>query len=165
MVEETLHGPWLIRLDRANRVPLLSLVVSGSDGADGRYIVNALPDEEPALTGDFVSLHGTPFSVLVQGDRWSIRIEEENGGAWAPSQAQPPAPGGGALRRTSFDVEKGLVVTLETGSWAWHPDLGVPFSDLFFLGLRLECVSNDPSTNPIPFTPPYDFTLPHGPGE
>lgn len=150
MIEESLHGPWLVKMTDSLLGRRMSVVINGSDGADDRYVIE--PDTDL-------------FEVPVDGGRWTIQLDVDEGGTWVPAEADPPTDEGGARRRMWFEAGPGLIVSLETGSWAWHPDLGVPFSDIFRPGLRLECVSQDPSTNPIPAPNPFDFTLPHGPRE
>ncbi len=136
--------------DRCARSHTMSFVVAGSNGADGRYVVDVWAD---------------PFEVFVEGDRWTVDIDELDNATWVPAEAWPPTREGGARRRMRFEPGDGLIVSLETGSYAWHPDLGVPFGDIFYTGLRLERVSKDPSTNPIPTGNPFDFSIPHGPKE
>jgi hypothetical protein len=163
VVVESFHGPWQVKLVNAFPFPLMSFVVSGSNGSDGRYLVNAGAEERPAE--DVAFAHSEPFELSVDGTRWTIQIDEDDRGTWVPGQAHPASPNGGALRRTSFDARDGLLVTLETGSQAWHADLGVPFGDILYPGVRLLCVSKDPATHPVPFAPHPDFSLPHGPAE
>lgn len=147
MIQEAFHGPWRMKVVEAFGFPPMSVVISGSNAADGRHLVDQT----------------APFEISVDGGRWTVRIEEDDHGTWVPAQARPPSPDGGALRRTRFDARAGLIVTLETGSWAWHPDLGVPFSDILYPGMRLQCTSKDPATHPVPFAPHPEFTLPRGP--
>jgi len=150
VIEETFHGPWLVTMTNSIVGRSMSVAVAGSEGADGRYVIDS--DTET-------------FEVFVDGGRWTIEIDVDDGGTWVPAEASPETDEGGARRRMRFEAGRGLIVSLETGSWAWHDDLGVPFSDIFRPGIRLECVSQDPSTNPIPTANPFDFTLPHGAGE
>ncbi len=149
MIEATFHGPWLVTMTDS-MVDRMSVVITGSQGADGRYVVHA---------------DTKTFEVFVDGGRWTIQIDGHEGGTWVPAEAWPETDEGGARRRMRFEAGRGLIVSLETGTWAWHSDLGVPFNDIFRSGLRLECVSQDPSTNPIPTANPFDFTVPHGPRE
>ena len=64
-----------------------------------------------------------------------------------------------ARRITKYDPADGLIALLGTGSHTYETLMG----DIWWLGMRLRCISKDPETNPEPTPNPYDFTIPHGP--
>jgi hypothetical protein len=143
VILNTFFGPWLVQVDKVDVSPEQSFVITGSDGADGRYPV----------------AYGEPFEVSVDGAAWTVEIDELDHDVWTPATAQPPVAEGGARRITKFDPADGLIALLGTGSHAYETLMG----DIWYLGMRLRCISKDPETNPNPMPNPYDFTIPHGP--
>jgi hypothetical protein len=100
--DRTLYGPWRITLGTVD-LPC-SFVVSGSDNADGRYMVE----------------QGAPLDVLVTGTEWTISLQSDwpdRNGNWHPLPA---------LREMTFEPQNGLIVLLgvhpgapRRGEWAW----------------------------------------------
>lgn len=137
-MSETFYGPWNITVAECDVVPAFSFVISGSENADGRYLVQPTvpPESGP--------------EVRVRGAEWQISLElsftfDDN---WASSDV--------VSRQTEFVPMTGLTITLDSH---FRPDDG---GDPFFpfVGMILSCTSADPATNPIPTPNPYDFTLP-----
>jgi hypothetical protein len=145
VILNTFFGPWLVKPDIVDDYPPQSIVITGSSGVDGRYLL----------------AYGEPFEILVVGPEWTLQIDELDHDVWTPATARPPVAEGGARRVTKFDPADGLIALLGTGSHAYETLMG----DIWYLGMRLRCISKDPETNPEPTPNPYDFTIPHGPSE
>lgn len=142
---ETFYGSWSITVAECDEmtlpgaVLLQSFVITGSDTADARYAVP--PRSSPA----------TAPLVVVEGEQWQIALEwkfASDTGPWQPAATEN--------RSTDFVAGQGLTVTLDSHK---PPD---GFFGPYYLGMTLSCVSQDPATNPIATTNPYDFTIPEG---
>ena len=130
---ETFYGPWSIELDSGVALIQVQLVISGSDGCDGRY-----------------SLHsGQSLSLSVNGASWTAAIE-----SWFPDSGFTPQE---TRRTTTFEWADGLVATVECGR---PPASGPVWGGPLYMYVKLRCVSRDPEVNPEPVPAPYDFTVP-----
>jgi hypothetical protein len=127
---ETFHGPWRVEFSQPYSTPyaLQSLVISGSDGADGRYMLE---------------FH-EPLDITVPGELWSMAVEVSGDSATASWQPIKP--------RTRFEVQPGvgLTIVLEVP----FPDDPGGESLVF----QLTCTCLDVSINPPQKPYPYNFT-------
>jgi hypothetical protein len=135
MKVETLYGPWRIEVVEVRDHPLIPrsqrFMVEGSDNADGVYRVTV---------GD---------TLAVSGAKWHIRMEwfEHVNGDWIENDI---------LRVATFDVQRGLLVTLGGGRGT------PPLASEIWRDLVLVCQSEDPALNPDEPPPgaPFEFSFP-----
>lgn len=127
---ESFYGPWQVVLMSANSHFAQQLVVTGSDNADGEYVI----------------AFGQVLDMTVQGERWTLQTQffPFGGPAWQD----------GAMRAVSrFDLDEGLLVQVDAAS---RP----PGGGHTFTNASLLCRSLDPETNPLPGGIPPDFSIP-----
>jgi hypothetical protein len=110
-------------------VPPHSFLISGSDGADGRYLVN----------------FGDPPDIAVQGESWSLRTEVSV--SWEEPDWSPTP----SYEEMAVLPGTGLTILLDT---TFQPSLGGQPN-----GIRLACISLDETINPPQRPNPYDFTI------
>jgi hypothetical protein len=123
------YGPWRIVYEQLDPYPIQrSFVVSGSDGADGRYLCE----------------NAQPADVVVQGAEWDLTIEtaaDLENQTWEAIGAQ-----------TQMMVLPGTGLTLVLDTRFFSNPSGEPW------GIRLVCTSLDETINPPQRPNPFDFT-------
>lgn len=130
---EFLHGTWRIRAGRVDKIVEHGFTITGSTLVDGRHFPSE-PD----------------FELLVEGQRWSVSLEERKirSDDWIQQQIH---------RSTAFD-SKGLVVRLE--SHRPPPSGPGPHTLIYYFGIEIICVCEDASITVAPPEGSYDFTYP-----
>lgn len=127
MADEIFYGPWRVEVVGGDAVRPQRFVIAGSDNADGAY---------PGALGT---------GVNVEGDHWTVTMEWQDHAVFRASEI---------ARTATFDVQRGLLVTLGADDLSGGGDRD--FNDLILL-----LSSNDPELNPNPPSGnPYDFSYP-----
>ena len=127
---EAFYGPWRIEQYQPYSAPYLrqSLLISGSDNADGRYLLD----------------YFNPVDISITGQEWSLSVEKSesaDGDDWDPVTPR---------KRMEVRPGTGLTTLLDI------PFPGDPSGQS--LAIQLICTCLDEAINPPRQPNPYDFT-------